>query len=60
MNFIKYVIFSGSHFSTDLLLYCLALEKTTNMYFTSNLKIFKPIMFYIKNIDLGKITFIAI
>lgn len=27
MNFIKYVIFSGSHFSTDLLLYCLALEK---------------------------------
>lgn len=43
-----------------LKLYCLALEKTTNMYFTSNLKIFKPIMFYIKNIDLGKITFIAI
>lgn len=27
MNFVKYVIFSGSHFSTDLLLYCLALEK---------------------------------
>lgn len=43
-----------------LKLHCLALEKTTNMYFTSNLKFFKPIMFYIKNIDLGKITFIAI
>lgn len=27
MNFVKYVIFSGNHFPTDSLLYCLALEK---------------------------------